>query len=109
MRRFERILEANPNEPLYITDVCASIGVTDRTLRLHCQDHLGMNPQRYLWLRRMHLARRALALADGTVKTVTEIANDHGFGELGRFAVSYRKLYGEAPSVTLRRPPDDRG
>jgi len=48
-------------------------------------------------------------LADGTVKTVTEIANDHGFGELGRFAVSYRKLYGEAPSVTLRRPPDSRG
>jgi AraC-like DNA-binding protein len=48
-------------------------------------------------------------LADGTVKTVTEIANDHGFGELGRFAVSYRKLYGEAPSVTLRRAPDDRG
>jgi AraC-like DNA-binding protein len=109
MRRFERILEANPNEPLYITDVCTSIGVTDRTLRLHCQDHLGMNPQRYLWLRRMHLARRALALADGTVKTVTEIANNYGFGELGRFAVSYRKLYGEAPSVTLRRPPDDRG
>ena len=109
MRRFEQILEANPDEPLYVTDVCAAIGVTDRTLRLHCQDHLGMNPQRYLWLRRMHLARRALALADGAVKTVTEIANDHGFGELGRFAVSYRKLYGEAPSVTLRRPPDSRG
>ena len=109
MRRFERILEANPDKPLYITDVCTAIGVTDRTLRLHCQDHLGMYPQRYLWLRRMHLARRALALADGAVKTVTAIANDHGFGELGRFAVSYRRLYGEAPSVTLRRPPDSRG
>ena len=109
MRRFERILEANPDKPLYVTDVCASIGVTDRTLRLHCQYHLGMNPQRYLWLRRMHLVRRALALADGTMSTVTAIANDHGFGELGRFAVSYRRLYGEAPSVTLRRPPDSRG
>lgn len=109
MRRFERILEANPDKPLYITDVCAAIGVTDRTLRLHCQYHLGMNPQRYLWLRRMHLVRHALAVADGTVKTVTAIANDHGFGELGRFAVSYRRLYGEAPSVTLRRPPDSRG
>ena len=109
MRRFEQIIEANSDKPLYITDVCAAIGVTDRTLRLHCQYHLGMNPQRYLWLRRMHLVRRALALADGTVKTVTAIANDHGFGELGRFAVSYRRLYGEAPSVTLRRPPDSGG
>ena len=28
MRRFEQILEANPDEPLYVTDVCAAIGVT---------------------------------------------------------------------------------
>jgi AraC-like DNA-binding protein len=65
-----------------------------------------MSPHRYLWLRRMHLTRRALALADSRAKTVTEIANDHGFGELGRFAVSHRNLFGESPSVTLRRPPD---
>jgi AraC-like DNA-binding protein len=106
MQRFEQLLEANRDEPLYLTEICAAIGVTDRTLRLHCQEHLGMSPHRYLWLRRMNLARRALALADGTATTVTEIANDHGFGELGRFAVSYRKLFGELPSATLRRPPD---
>ena len=107
MRRFEQLLEANQDEPLYLTEICAAIGVTGRTLRLHCQEHLGMGPHRYLWLRRMNLARRALVLADATAKTVTEIANDHGFGELGRFAVSYRKLFGELPSATLRRPPDD--
>jgi AraC-like DNA-binding protein len=54
----------------------------------------------------MHLARRALAVADARAKTVTEIANDYGFGELGRFAVEYRKLFGESPSMTLRRPSD---
>jgi AraC-like DNA-binding protein len=108
MRRFEQLLEAHPREPLHITDVCAAIGVTDRMLRIYCQEHLGMSPHRYLWLRRLHLARRALALSDAAVTTVTEIANDYGFGELGRFAVSYRKLYGEPPSATLRRPPDDR-
>jgi transcriptional regulator GlxA family with amidase domain len=43
----------------------------------------------------MNLARRALTLADATTKTVTEIACDYGFGELGRFAVTYRKLFGE--------------
>jgi len=108
MRRLEQLLEANQHEPLYLSEVCAAIGVTDRTLRQHCQEHLGMSPHRYLWLRRMHLARRALALADGTKSTVTEIANDHGFGELGRFAVSYRQIFGESPSATLRRPPGAR-
>jgi AraC-like DNA-binding protein len=108
LRRLERFLEENQERPLYVTEVCAAIGVTDRTLRLHCLEHLGMNPNQYLWLRRMHLAQRALALADPAATTVTVIANDHGFGELGRFAVTYRKLFGEPPSATLRRKPDHR-
>jgi AraC-like DNA-binding protein len=103
MQRLERVLEENLDRPLYVSEICAAIGVTDRTLRLHCQEVLGTSPHRYLWLRRMHLARRALAVADGAVTTVTQIATDHGFWELGRFSVAYRKLFGEAPSATLRR------
>jgi AraC family ethanolamine operon transcriptional activator len=52
----------------------------------------------------MNLARRALNRADAGKTTVTTIATAHGFGELGRFAVQYRKLFGERPSATLRRP-----
>ena len=107
MRRFESLLEERQGEPLYMTEVCAAIGVTDRTLRLYCHEHLGMSPHRYLWLRRMQQARRALSFADGEGTTVTAIANDHGFAELGRFAVTYRDLFGESPSATLRRPPDE--
>jgi AraC-like DNA-binding protein len=109
MRRFEQMLEANQDEPLYIPEICAAIGVPGRTLRHLCQEHLGVSPHRYLWLRRMNQARRALILADPHAKTVTEIATNHGFWEFGRFAVRYQHLFGEAPSVTLRRPPDDRG
>jgi AraC-like DNA-binding protein len=55
----------------------------------------------------MHLAQRALRTADPESSTVTEIATNYGFWELGRFSVAYRGLYGESPSTTLRRPPDD--
>jgi AraC-like DNA-binding protein len=106
MRRFERALAENAGRPVYLSEICAAIGVSDRTLRRHCLEQLGMSPHQYLWLRRMHLARRSLALADATGTTVAAIANDHGFPELGRFAVSYRRLFGESPSVTLRRAPD---
>ena len=93
--RFERFLEANPDRPLYLTEICAAIGVAERTLRASCEEHLGMGPIRYLTLRRMHLARRALLRADPSKSTVTRIVTDHGFWELGRFSVAYRMLFGE--------------
>ena len=102
MRRFMELVEAEPARPLYMMDVCAELGVSGRTLRQYCLRHVGMGPNRYLWLRRMNLAQRALARSGGAT-TVTQVANDHGFGELGRFAVRYRQLFGEAPSATLRR------
>jgi len=106
MRRFHQMLEANQDAPLYLTEICAAIGVTERTLRFACIDYFGMSPHQYLLLRRMNLVRQALTLADPESKTVTSIANDHGFAELGRFSVKYKALFGESPSATLRHTPD---
>ncbi|WP_426409746.1 helix-turn-helix domain-containing protein [Bradyrhizobium ganzhouense] len=103
MVRFEALLDANPDRPLYLTEICSAIGAAERTLRAACEEHLGMGPVRYLTLRRMHLVRRALLRADPLHSTVTRIVTDHGFWELGRFSVAYRTLFGEAPSETLRR------
>jgi len=102
--RFEEFLEENPNRPLYLTEICAAIGVAERTLRASCEEHLGMGPIRYLTLRRMHLVRRTLLGSDPSKTTVTQTVTDHGFWELGRFSVAYHLLFGESPSHTLRRP-----
>jgi AraC-like DNA-binding protein len=107
MRRFEEFLAAKRYEPLYLAEICAALAVSERTLRACCHEHLGIGPIRYLWLRRMHLARRALLRADQAQLTVTEIATEHGFWELGRFSVEYRALFGESPSVSLHRPADE--
>jgi AraC-like DNA-binding protein len=104
--RFEEFLEANPDRPLYLAEICAAIGVAERTLRASCEQHLGMGPIRFLTLRRMHLVRRALLRLDPSKATVTQIVTDHGFWELGRFSVGYRMLFGESPSYTLRRPAE---
>jgi AraC-like DNA-binding protein len=103
MRRFRRVLEENPEQPLYIPDICNAIKVSDRTLRMCCQEHLGMSPKRYLLLRRMVFVRRALRAAGPDAATVTDVATRYGFWQLGRFAVDYRSLFGEAPSATLQR------
>jgi AraC-like DNA-binding protein len=104
--RFEEFLEANPDRPLYLTEICEAVGVAERTLRAACEEHLGMGPIRFLNLRRMHLAHSALLRADPSKSTVTCIATDHGFWELGRFSVAHRALFGEPPSATLQRPAE---
>jgi AraC-like DNA-binding protein len=103
--RFEELLAASYDRPLHLAEICQAIGVSERTLRVSCMEHMGMGPVRYLCLRRMHLAHRALMLAVPGAVTVTKIATDNGFWELGRFAVGHRALFGEVPSASLRRPP----
>ena len=109
IRRLEEVLQADTEEPLYMdmADLCAATGVSYRTLHACCREHLGMSPKRYLLLRRMHLARRALRRGTQETTCVTEIATNFGFWELGRFAVTYRSLFGESPSTTLRPPADE--
>jgi AraC-like DNA-binding protein len=100
--RFRRVLNAQHDVLLRMPEISEQIGVSSRTLRLACQQRLGMSPTQYVVLRRMWSVRRALQKADPKASQVTEIATDHGFWELGRFAVKYRHVFGESPSATLR-------
>ena len=104
MRRFRRMVEEKPDQPLYIPELCRAIGVSERTLRACCQEQFGVGPKRYLQFRRLHLARRALRRGLPETTTVTEIATRYGFWHFGRFAGEYQSLFSEPPSSTLHRP-----
>jgi AraC-like DNA-binding protein len=106
MARIEDFLAMHPSRPVYLSEICVAAQASERTVRACCNEHLGMGPVRYLWLRRMHLARHALLLASEGEATVTSIAMEHGFWELGRFAGAYRSLFGDTPLASLRRTAD---
>jgi AraC-like DNA-binding protein len=101
LARFEGVLEMQPF--LRVAEICAALGVSDRMLRKCCEEHLGVSPSRYLGLRRMQQVHRALRRENSDAAGVAEVARRHGVRHLGRFAASYRALYGELPSATLRR------
>jgi AraC-like DNA-binding protein len=105
MRRFHRVVEERLDEPLYIPELCREVGTSQRTLNACCHEHLGMGPKRFLLLRRMHMVRRALRESNPSGTTVTEIATQYGFWQLGRLAGEYKVLFGESPFATLARPP----
>jgi AraC-like DNA-binding protein len=105
MVRFEEALRKCVDEKPSMPELCADIGVAERTLRMCCAEFLGISPTRYLLLQRLNKTRAALERADPSTTSVAEIARDHQFLELGRFAVTYRIAFGESPSVTLHRDP----
>ena len=86
-----------------VVDVCAKLEVSDRALRLCCNEHLGIGPHRYLHLRQLHLTRRALRYSSPGVTRVSDVARRYGFGGSGRFSAAYREQFGELPSETIRR------
>jgi transcriptional regulator GlxA family with amidase domain len=100
---FEDALTAHIGPRLNMSALCSEIGVPERTLRVCCTEFLGMSPIRYFLMRRLNMARSALRRADPATASVAEIARIHQFQEPGRFAVTYRTVFGEMPSTTLRR------
>ncbi|WFU75546.1 helix-turn-helix transcriptional regulator [Bradyrhizobium sp. CB2312] len=103
MLRLEETLSRSIGQRLTVPALCAEIGTPERTLRMCCAEFLDLSPMRYLLLQRLNKARSALRHADPTTASVAEIARNHHFRELGRFAVTYRAIFGESPSATLHQ------
>jgi AraC-like DNA-binding protein len=103
-RRAIDFIEANIAEPITLPDIVAASGVAGRTLLKHFHDFHGASPMRYLRDARFAKARDALCRADPDAN-VGDIAATWGFQHQSRFAVEYRRRFGESPSATLRRRP----
>ena len=102
MTRLEDLLAVNGGRKVLIPKLSEAIGVSERTLRNCCFEVLGISPSQYLRLRRLNLVHVALRHSDPATAKICDIAESYGFTELGRFAVFYRKIFGETPSATLQ-------
>lgn len=95
-------LDARLHEPIHVPDICAVFEVSPRTLQRAFHAQLGIGPAHYLARKRLAIARDNLLNADPHTVSVTQVALGLGFLELGRFAGTYARTFGERPSQTLR-------
>lgn len=102
VEKTEAYLQTHAGTVIPIAELCRIVGLSERSLRNAFYDVRGAGPKRCLQYRRLQDARRALRNAVPNETTVTTVAADHGFFELGRFARAYREMFGESPSTTLR-------
>jgi AraC-like DNA-binding protein len=101
MKRAEAFIEAHCSEALEVLEIANAAGVSARTLRDGFQHFKEVSPMQFVRHLRLERARDALRKSSSD-RRVAEIALDCGFTHLGRFAMAYKRIFGELPSDTLR-------
>lgn len=99
VRRAEEMMRARLRDAVGAVDLCAALGVSDRTLRLAFRERYRMGPMVYYKTLRMNAVRAELKAAEPG--TVAAVARQWGFHHLGHFAADYRRSFGERPSETV--------
>ncbi|NBF05707.1 helix-turn-helix domain-containing protein [Pseudomonas sp. Fl5BN2] len=94
-----------PEETLNLLELSQVAGVSLRQLQSAFKAFTGMAPSQWLRLRRLNSAHRELLSRGPSETTVAEVAMHWSFWHLGRFSSSYRALFRELPSETLKRRP----
>ncbi|KQN48732.1 AraC family transcriptional regulator [Pseudomonas sp. Leaf48] len=103
MKRVGEWAADTPEEHLNLLELSQIAGVSLRQLQHAFKTYTGMAPTQWLRLRRLNSARRELLSCTPTQTTVAEVAMNWSFWHLGRFSSSYRALFKELPSDTLKR------
>lgn len=104
---FNRALEFihnNREDSITAAELCRQAGCSQRWLEQSFRKRFGMTPKKYIKSLRLARVREQLLKADKQQKSsIIEVASDQGFWHMGQFAADYRRLFGELPSVTLKR------
>lgn len=103
VERATSYLDARGAAPIRLPELCDAVGCSERTLRAAFLKFYGVGPHRYLCVRRLHLIRAALLMADPSHETVAGVVLRLGITDGGRMARDYLQLFGEYPSTTLGR------
>jgi AraC-like DNA-binding protein len=85
-----------------LQELCEAVFVSERRLRKAFTATQDMPPHQFFLAWGLDLARRRLVRADSSTDHVSVVAASSGFTHLGRFALYYRRQFGESPSATLR-------
>jgi len=103
LKKAEAYILSHLGEQITLADLVTASDTSVSTLLRTFRVHRGITPMRYVKQMRLECAQRRLLATNPGTTTVTTVAMDHGFFQLGRFSADYRRVFGELPSETLRR------
>jgi len=102
IKRAVEYIQENAAEDITLSILAETSGVSVRSLQAGFSRIYGVGPKTYIKHVKLHKTREDLIAADPSVINVVDVAVKWGFYNACNFSVNYRKLFGEAPSETLR-------
>jgi AraC family ethanolamine operon transcriptional activator len=99
----ENYIAESGSDQITIAELCLVANVSERTLEYAFREQYNLTPKSYTLIHRMNNVRKQLRKSNSSKGTISEIARLHGFWHMGQFSADYKRLFGELPSVSLRR------
>ena len=98
-----RFIDLYLGKPIGLAELCAHCGVGVRTLEYGFRQFYDATPIGFIKSQRLTRTRTALVRADARPTSISATARRMGFTHMGQYAQDYRSLFGESPTMTLRR------
>jgi methylphosphotriester-DNA--protein-cysteine methyltransferase len=98
-----RFIDSYLGKPIGLAELCAHCGVGVRTLEYGFRQFYDATPIGFIKSQRLTRTRTALARAGAQPMSISTTARRLGCTHMGQYAQDYRSLFGESPTMTLRR------
>ncbi|HET6894678.1 MAG TPA: helix-turn-helix domain-containing protein [Candidatus Baltobacteraceae bacterium] len=100
VRRVERFMWENLEEPLTLQRICENTDCRMRSLIYCFKEWFGLGPIKYLKMLRLNAVRRRLEETRGNAR-IFDVAADYGFWHMGHFSTDYKRMFGMTASETV--------
>ena len=98
-----RFIDSSLGKPIGLAELCEHCGVGLRTLEYGFRQFYDATPIGFIKSQRLTRTHTALARAGAQPTSISATARRMGFTHMGQYAQDYRSLFGESPTMTLRR------
>ncbi len=105
----EDFLKDHLSGEFLLRELVTATGMSERSLEYIVKDAYGVSPRELMQITRLHRIRHDLIAGAPETTSVRMVADQWGIRHGGRFAATYRRLFGEPPHETLARRNQDWG
>jgi AraC-like DNA-binding protein len=103
LKHAEDYICANLEAAITRDDLADIAGVSIRSLSRAFEKKHGISPMAFVLQRRLDSCYSRLRGSERGTTTVTDVAMSHGLSHVGKFAIAYKKAFGESPSTSLQK------